>query len=374
MVYQVQDQMGQLADFGSTLSRINSLLETVEFFQETGRFKIQDKVSQEVRNAAELSSGESEALSLAIEIMYFEHLSKLPEHLHKMKVLFLDEPDVHLHPDLQNKLMELAANSAVNANLCVLVATHSTALLSAAANYLGRVCFMQSGNNQLVFEAITDEVRNVMPVFGAHPLSSVYSERPILIVEGEDDERVWQQAIRSSNGHIKIWPCVSGSVDRQSRHEFAASKIIAAVYDNAKGYSLRDGDGVSGNLTPIGPVKRFRLQCYSIENLLFSNEVLAAMDTHILELAVQLLRWLNDPANQRHEQYIDVWTFCEKFDRKNLKLKQLRQFIPSAILGKTKIWEVLVGQTISKLDSNSPRTPHSLIDYLGPDFVDEVVL
>ena len=52
--------------------------------------------------AADISSGESVLISLAIECLIFckEYVSD------KQNILLLDEPDVHLHPDLQFKLMQ----------------------------------------------------------------------------------------------------------------------------------------------------------------------------------------------------------------------------------------------------------------------------
>ncbi|MFZ5500605.1 MAG: hypothetical protein ACOY58_01655, partial [Candidatus Micrarchaeota archaeon] len=57
------------------------------------------------------------------------------------------------------------------------------------------------------FRAISDLYRKILPVFGAHPLSNVFNRAPILLVEGEDDERIWQQAVRTARGRLKLFPC-----------------------------------------------------------------------------------------------------------------------------------------------------------------------
>jgi len=93
---------------------------------------------------------------------------------------------------------------------------------------------------ELDFKAISAIYKKVLPVFGAHPLSNFFNEAPILLVEGEDDERIWQQVVRSSNGRIKIYPCSVDSVSNMNDFEEEAKKIIQTVYDNARGYSLRD--------------------------------------------------------------------------------------------------------------------------------------
>jgi hypothetical protein len=64
---------------------------------------------------------------------------------------------------------------------------------------------------ELGFIPINKTLQDVLPVFGAHPLSNIFNQGPIMLVEGEDDERIWQTAIRSSNGKINTWPCETGT-------------------------------------------------------------------------------------------------------------------------------------------------------------------
>jgi len=57
---------------------------------------------------------------------------------------------------------------------------------------------MRPGDTDLQFAPIDDGLRKVLPVFGAHPLSNIFNQAPVLLLEGDDDERIWQQAVRSS--------------------------------------------------------------------------------------------------------------------------------------------------------------------------------
>jgi predicted ATP-dependent endonuclease of OLD family len=85
--------------FDTTLKLINGLLDNVQIARgENSGFEIRDKLSNEKRAASTLSSGESELISLAIEILAFSYSSE--NYQGKTTYLFLDEPDVHLHPDL----------------------------------------------------------------------------------------------------------------------------------------------------------------------------------------------------------------------------------------------------------------------------------
>jgi hypothetical protein len=116
-------------------------------------------------------------------------------------------------------------------------------------------------------------------VFGAHPLSNIFNEAPALLVEGEDDELIFQQAVRSSKGRIQVYPCVCDNVQELVEYEKSAKDIMNAVYDSARAFSLRDGDGNQGELDDDLPIVRLRLQCYAAENLLLTDKVLESLNS-----------------------------------------------------------------------------------------------
>ena len=134
------------------------------------------------------------------------------------------------------------------------------------------------------FSPITDSYKKVLPIFGAHPLSNVFNQAPVLLVEGEDDERIWQQAVRSSQWTDKSSVSVRSRwhyrIKRRSR-SLRSAKILLSVYgDSAVGFSLRDRDLDPTEIKAIrvGPVKRMRLHCRAAENLLVSDEVLSKLN------------------------------------------------------------------------------------------------
>jgi hypothetical protein len=167
-------------------------------------FKIFKKGTETELTSNLISSGESELISLAIECLTFSK-ECMPE---KFNVLFLDEPDVHLHPDLQVRLMQFLKQIVSESPSRILIATHSTALLGTLESYedvhIGLRTFEQK---DIEFKPVTSIFKKILPVFGAYPLSNLFNEAPIFLVEGEDDERIWQQAVRSSNGRLRIYPC-----------------------------------------------------------------------------------------------------------------------------------------------------------------------
>lgn len=294
-----QDQTN--STFEPYVKKINSLLDNIEIIRVGRAFKIYSKSSKQELSPSQISSGESELISLCIECLIFGK-ECIP---HKVNILFLDEPDVHLHPDLQERLMRFLTDMIIENNSNIIVATHSTSILGALHSYSDtHLAFMTFNQKEINFDVISDIYKKVLPVFGAHPLSNIFNEAPIWLVEGEDDERVWQQAVRSSRGKIRLYPCSVDGIDNMSFFEQETQKIILTVYDNAIGYSLRDRDGGKEEIDDILPVKRMRLSCRNCENLLLSDEVLKSLNISWEELKRLIDDWLM--VNQNHSHYSEM--------------------------------------------------------------------
>ena len=184
-------------------------------------------------------------------------------------------------------------------------------------------------------------------MFGAHPLSNVFNEAPVLLVEGEDDERIWQQAVRSSDGALKLYPVDCGSVDVMHDYEKEVKKIMDSVYDDAEAFSLRDRDETDGEIDDMPPVVRMKLECRAAENLLLTTEVLASVGLSWEDVEVRIEEWLS--RNEDHEKHAAMKEFKDSgYDRKGAKLKDLRMLVVGVILASNKPWEVLVGSALSK--------------------------
>ncbi len=352
--------------FDSTVQQINSLLDNVKIDRSDDLgFKIRTNDSLEFRDGG-LSSGESELISLAIEILSFCYQAEHANDPNKINLLLLDEPDVHLHPDLQYRLMKLLVEAIRDKPVTVIIATHSTAILGGLSAFEDTaVGFMKARDNDVQFQPIADSIKRVLPIFGAHPLSNIFNEKPVLLVEGEDDERVWQQAFRSSQGQISFWPCAVDDIQSLNEYENTVDKIAGAVYENAKAYSLRDRDGLTYEIDDKQIVQRMRLACRAAENLILSDDVLQMLGTNWATMKTAMDKWLQD--NPTHSQALEMRTFIEgHYDRRRSDLKALRN-IMMALAGSYKPWEVAVGQAIANL----VRTPtlngeHCLAAYLGP--------
>lgn len=318
-------------------------------------------------NPTELSSGESETIAVASEVLSFM-MSMDPS---KINVLLLDEPDVHQHPDLQARFGQYlldqldALDEAARSKVVICIATHSTPLVCTLANSEFTVLGTKEFDSQTVqLSKVSEDIKKVAPFFG-HPLSLSLSNDPMLILEGADDERVWQQAARSSQGKIRVFPVLAQSVDQQLDLESFCDTMLRSIYDQPKAFSVRDGDGTRGVLPPIGCVTRFRLQCYAIENLLLSDECLANVGTGWVGFQVMAQEWIGNNAGHKDVQFLrQLISSKDRFRDK--KIKDIRQLIIS-IAGSNKPWEVVVGQTLASVIASERASTDgfSIFDFLG---------
>jgi len=362
--YRLHEEREETASFQPYVDKLNALLDYVEIERRGASFVLKSKVTSEDIGAQNASSGESELVSLGIEILTFAtEVTRGKEN-----VLFLDEPDVHLHPDLQMRLMTFLRSAVDEGDFRVVLATHSTALLGGLADYEhASVAFMTAGEHTLTFEPVSEIRQRILPIFGAHPLSNVFNESPILLVEGDDDLRLWQQAVRTSHGAVSVFPVPCDTVSAMSDYEKDVKKITNAVYDDARAYSLRDRDGRDGELDDDPPLVRMRLACRAAENLFLSDEVLESCGIDWPEASRRIQLWLE--SNSSHPRHAEMQAFYEGgLDRKSWGLEDIRMILLGMVLNSNKPWEVLVGQAVGRLrrptDGSSPN-PDSLMAYLG---------
>ena len=347
--------------FDAILDQINELLPAIRMIRnDKGGFSIQTKLGQQLDEGS-ISSGESELIALAIEVLVFSRLS-IPN-----KVILLDEPDVHLHPDLQQRFTYFVETIANEHDLRVVIATHSTAIIGAFSKDAELQIIPIIKRNQTEFWSFsrTEVSESILPIFGAHPLSSAFNKSPVILVEGEDDRRVIEQIVRSSNGKFSISPCAVGGVTELARWEDWLNKFLPALYDSSKAFSLRDHDDAQNDdLNDLEHVCRLRLSCYAMENILLSDQVLEnfGFDSASFKLTLQT-RTEKFPD---HKYTPNLSELLKDFEnRKNISIKDVRNIIV-AELGSNKQWEVIVGQSIAANINVTNQNVHSIQSYIGP--------
>ncbi|RDJ97843.1 ATP-dependent nuclease [Paraburkholderia lacunae] len=345
-------------NFDVILDKINNLLPKISFVRTDRGFSISSK-SGDLIPEDQISSGEAETIALAIEVLVFSRLSV------KDKILLLDEPDVHLHPDLQHRFVAFLESEAQEKDMRVVIATHSTAVIGAFSPDADLQILPITGREQTEFNCFKRSAvcEEVLPIFGAHPLSSMFNKSPIVLVEGEDDKRVLEQVIRSGKGKFIYSPCVVGSVTELAEWEKWLDKIMPAIYDEPVAYSLRDLDDSSQTeIDDVGIICRVRLNCYAIENLLLTDQCIQEHGFSADSFKGELEKWLSQASGHKYaDQLKDL---LGKYDeRRTVKIKDLRNIIVALLTNKP--WEVVVGQLIAKHAGKTEQGPHSICNYLG---------
>ena len=263
-------------------------------------------------------------------------------------------------------------------DITAIITTHSTAIISALSDYPhSTVCFMKKSADQrqeLQFVHVTESHRAILPIFGAHPLTNVFNQKPGLIVEGEDDERVWQQAVRSANGLLRLHPVPCSGVSNMHEFEVTVDNIISSVYDTARAFSLRDGDGIADDMTDSGAITRLRLSCRAVENLMLTNEVLQKAGVSEANFRLRVDDWI--VANPGHQEQASMLAFRDSgYNRKDSDLKMIRNVLVGDVLQSPKAWEVIVGQALGAFAAISDTRltgPGTLTDFLGPKVIDAI--
>jgi ABC-type branched-subunit amino acid transport system ATPase component len=354
--------------FDSTLAAVNKLLPAIELRRSDRGFAVHNKEGQPIPED-QLSSGEAELIALAIEVLVF---SREPT---ENKLLLLDEPDVHLHPDLQQRFIGFVERVAVDSGFKAAVATHSTAIIGAFSKNADLRIVPVTAPNQSDFKPFSYSpiCHDILPVFGAHPLSTQFNKSPVLLVEGEDDKRVFDQLVRTSGGRFVFTPCVVGTVDEMNQWERWLSEFLPSIYDDPKGYSIRDLDESSQcHIDDIGCVVRTRLNCYAIENLLLTDECLQMHGHTASEFGTLIMEWVDQRPD--HPASASLRDLLERFDyRRIVKIKGARNVLV-ALLGTQKPWEVVVGQLLARqlTDWTPAASRNSLQDYLGPNVISKL--
>lgn len=233
-----------------------------------------------VTSVSSLSSGESQLLSLGLDILTIVGIWKLDGQAGG--VLLIDEPDAHIHPDLQIKLADFICQVETTFGVQIVVATHSTTLLAALAQFARErlsVLYVGGENPDLVAEPFGPVMKELTAFLGGHLLLGPLFGAPVMLVEGDDDYRVWVHVARGGIARLCVLPC-NGEEIRQ--YQKTLERMFGALSENMqlRGIALLDGDkGVpqpDGN-NPQNYVRYAQLACHETENLYLTDEVLAVL-------------------------------------------------------------------------------------------------
>jgi len=311
------------------------------------RFQVRKRGEAHPIPPENLSSGEREALSLGIDILVTVFQAEAErQHL----VLLLDEPDVHLHPDLQHRLFVML-NELVGRShyMQVIIATHSPAFLSDAEDV--GVIWVDEALDELRPRTIPSWFNPLLLTLGKGVLSPILSNIRTLLVEGPDDYLVWHQAVRSSGGTLKLVVIDCGSKSEIDKYIGEINRLLGSLSEPGeapnKVVALKDSDGGRTSASQSQFVQVFWTQCHELENCIFSDQV----------------------SSEEFRQACAVGDFMHE-DIKG-RLETLVTSLPPS----ERTWQQRIGAEIGKAFhggevSQLADSPNSIVNYLGKDFLE----
>lgn len=312
---------------------------------------------QSVTNVNDLSSGETEVLVLALDLLLICAMWKLENQTHGL--LLIDEPDSHLHPDLQQHLAKFLVELTEKYQVQLILSTHSTTLLS-ALGYHGqdKTSVIYLNNAVDVQEAVkfNEYMQEIATCLGGHALMGPLFGVPLLLVEGDDDYKIWSQAPRHGIVKLSAIPC---SGDKIKKYQKTLEDIFQSLLGNAtqpSGYVLFDSDK-SCSSNDHKHIICMNLSCHESENMYLSDEVLTDIGID-WETAKQKIKEKASSFGGKEEflNTVDSW------DRKTIDLKGYINEIQDSIDDKHVNWAMRIGRTIGK-----QKPTGQLADYLGTD-------
>ena len=319
---------------------------------------------QQVQNIDALSSGETQILSLGIDLLTIAALWELEDA--PTRIVFIDEPDAHIHPDLQVRFADFVAQAAKRYKLQIVVATHSTSLLAALGQFSGdqaSVIYLDRLKAKFQAAPFNEVLKELSACLGGHALMGPLFGIPLLLVEGDDDYRIWSQVPRHHVVSFSVIPTQGG--DELKRYQKSLEKIFAALRDNASnpaGFALLDGDKGKPEPNEHAPqhhVKFIKLDCHEAENLYLTDEVLKSMGLDWTAAAATIVSKASDYGNKK-----SLLETAKTWDRKTVDLKNVIEEISSTIDDKKVHWTIRVAKTIG-----NARPSGQLAEFLNTEVV-----
>lgn len=297
----------------------------------------------------QLSSGETEMLALGLDLLTICSIWQLENQ--KTRLLLIDEPDTHLHPDLQQHLAGFLVELMGKYNAQIVIATHSTTLLAALGHHGGANTSAIYLNNSvqeqkaIKFESALQELATCL---GGHALMGPLFGAPLILVEGDDDYKIWSQVPRHHKVKLAAIPC-----DGQEIHEYQKTleklfESMRSTSTNPAGYALIDGDATHPQSTSQNPqkhIKYLKLSCRESENLFITDEVLKKLS---LDWETAKTKIKEAASSKRHGEKSDRLSSCDTWDRKNEDIKEVIGPLSEILDPTGPHWTVRVGKCIGE--------------------------
>lgn len=320
---------------------------------------------EKVTSVNHLSSGESEILTLALDILTVCAMWEIDKQ--EQKILLIDEPDTHLHPDLQQHLANFLVKVLEKYKVQMIIATHSTTLLS-ALGYHGEdktsIIYLNNSTTDQVAKKFDKVLQELSTCLGGHALMGPLFNAPLLLVEGDDENKIWSQIPRYNKVKIAVIPCNGG--DEVKNYQKTLEKLFSNLRSDQStpvGYALLDSDKSIPNEDAHNSqknIKYLQLSCLESENLFLTDEVLTLLGTN----------WDNAKTKIKQESlnYGEKKTkldSCDTWDRKTVDVKDVIQQLIYILDPDKKVpWTIRVAKCIG-----DKKPEGQIADFLGTEII-----
>lgn len=267
----------------------------------------------------ELSSGEKSVIQMFYPLVEHEIKTLVaeikddsqPEERPEVCVL-IDEPELHLHPNLQVKVLDYLRLLTTQENLQVILATHSPTIVESASFeelfLLRPIELVGSEENQLIQVASDEQrLRFLREVFGT--TSNLTAMQPIVVVEGMD-ERDGKRNASDRKLYRALHPGFDGVTLVPGGGKSECKKLLGVLDDALKDFSPelnayalldrdteRESNDNKVHLLPVSMIENFLLDPESIWEAIQSvvertpfvsaDDVAGALDELLTELETQ---------------------------------------------------------------------------------------
>lgn len=314
-----------------------------------------------VQNIDQLSSGEAQLLTIGLDLLTIAAIWDIEGR--NERLILIDEPDAHIHPDLQVRFADFLVQVAEKYALQVTIATHSTTLMSALGQFGGdeaSILYLDRAQSEFIarpFDAITKELSACL---GGHALMGPLFGVPLLLVEGDDDYRIWSQVPRH---HVVSFAVIPSQGDEIKKYQASLQQMFTAIRDPAPGvagYALIDADKGKPQPSASNPQDQIRfiqLRCHESENLYLTDEVLQSLGITWSEASSKIAAEAD-----RFGQKAEFLKTATEWDRKSADIKRVIGELERILDTKGVHWTIRVARVIG-----SARPTGQLADFLGEE-------
>lgn len=319
--------------------------------------------TERITTVEALSSGEAQLLTLGIDVVTVAEMWTLANC--SIRVLLVDEPDAHIHPDLQVRFADFIVKVAEKYSLQVVIATHSTTMLSAVGQFAKDACgivYLSAQKERFECRRFTTELKELSAVLGGHALMGPLFGFPLLLVEGDDDYRVWSQVPRHGKTNFSVLPCHGEEI---KKYQASLERIFQSLRQPGMapaGYALLDGDKPQpqhSDRQPQSHVPYIQLTCHETENLYITDEVLALIGTNWEDASRKIVTESHRFGNKQ-----GFLSSAVSWDRKNQDIKHVIEEISRVIDPKAVHWTARLGITLGR-----SKPSGMLAEFLGEGVV-----